>query len=349
MRLQSIQPDGTFKEFIQIPFQADYEESMLENWLEQNPDSILEDSNLLIIGRQVLTNLNTFIDLLGVDRQGDVVVIELKRDRTPRDTLAQALEYASFVEDLDADQLEDLFHTYSGDESSFGDYHRQYFKLELDEAVAFNKDQRIVLVGQRITPEIRQTSIFLRRKGLRVTCLEFGFFEAEGGQKLLSSDIVVGQESAKVKKLDTQISRKITQDEFLESLDDNGVPFFKRLFQFAEEGKYPIHWGTNGFSMNLDLDGVHVALCFGYRPQSVYGQSLYTVLFRSGGLLSKTTAKQDMALQLSDKIRDIGFVAQAGKESKCVLDRRLKDSEIDVLLSWFKELEATIRKHGLKE
>ena len=349
MRLQNIQSDGTFKEFVQIPFQADHEESVLENWLEQNPDSVLEDSQLLIIGRQVRTNFNTFIDLLGVDRQGDVVVIELKRDRTPRDTLAQALEYASFTENLDIDNLEALFHKYSGDESSFSDYHRQYFQLEQDEAISFNKDQRIVIVGQRITPEIRQTSIFLRRKGVRVTCLEFGFFEAEEGQKILSSDIVIGRETTKVKTIDTQASQKITQKEFIESLDDNGLPFFQRLFQFAEERKYLINWGRNGFSMNMELHGAHVALCFGYRPQSVFRQSLYTVLFRTGGLLNKTMASEDVALQLSDKIREIDIVAPAGKESKCVLDRKMKEIEIEALFSWFKDLENTILTHGLAE
>jgi len=36
----------------------------------------------------VTTNLNTFIDLLGIDEIGNTVVIELKRDKTPRETLA---------------------------------------------------------------------------------------------------------------------------------------------------------------------------------------------------------------------------------------------------------------------
>jgi len=97
MRLQSIESDGTFKEFARIDLDA---ERILERWLEHNPDAILEDSRVLVIGRQVRTNLDTRIDLLGIDGHGDVVVVELKRDRTPRDTLAQALEYASYAEAL---------------------------------------------------------------------------------------------------------------------------------------------------------------------------------------------------------------------------------------------------------
>lgn len=165
MRIFSIKEDGKFEEFSQTHFHVDHEESVLENWLESNSDEILEDGKFLIIGRQVTTNLGSIIDLLGIDREGNTVVVELKRDRTPRDTLAQALEYASFVEELDTDQLEEILQRYVSDEAlNLASYHRNYFELASDEAVSFNKEQRIVLVGQRVTGEIRQTASFLRRK-----------------------------------------------------------------------------------------------------------------------------------------------------------------------------------------
>jgi hypothetical protein len=168
MRIFSIEHDGTFKEYSEIPFQKDHAEAILESWLEANPQSILEDGTLLIIGRQITTNLDSIIDLLGIDREGDVVVVELKRDRTPRDTLAQVLEYASFAEDLDTEQLESILRNYLNDEAvNLADYHKKYFNIEEEEAIAFNKDQRLVIVGQRITNEILQTSSFLRKKGLR--------------------------------------------------------------------------------------------------------------------------------------------------------------------------------------
>jgi RecB family endonuclease NucS len=38
----------------------------------------------MVIGRQVHTGYGGFVDVLGVDLEGRVHVIELKRDRTPR-------------------------------------------------------------------------------------------------------------------------------------------------------------------------------------------------------------------------------------------------------------------------
>ena len=86
MRIFGIQSDGNFVEYGQEPFQAGHTEETLHDWLESNPESILEDNELLIIGREVLTDLGGYIDLLGVDSAGNVVVVELKRDQTPRDT-----------------------------------------------------------------------------------------------------------------------------------------------------------------------------------------------------------------------------------------------------------------------
>ena len=84
MRLFRVQPDNTFAPYVQTPFQAEHTEAILEDWLEQNPEGIVEDGRLLLIGRQVATELGGYVDLLALDRERNGVVIELKRDRTPR-------------------------------------------------------------------------------------------------------------------------------------------------------------------------------------------------------------------------------------------------------------------------
>lgn len=101
MRLFAVTAGGELVEYQEEAFREEHREETVESWLASNPDCISEEDSLLIIGRQVSTNLYTAIDLLAVDGEGDTAVIELKRDSTPRATLAQALEYASFVEQLD--------------------------------------------------------------------------------------------------------------------------------------------------------------------------------------------------------------------------------------------------------
>ncbi len=350
MKLFGITSDQTFKEYVETEFQAAHREAILEDWLERNPQSIIEDGRLLIIGRQVTTNLGGFVDLLAVDKQGDLAVVELKRDRTPRDTLAQALEYASFVERLDYAQLEDIFCTYTDDEAAnLAQYHHDYFELATDEVAVFNKDQRIVIVGQRVTPEIRQTATFLRRKGVRVTCVEFTFFETEEGLRLLSSDIVVGQEPAQLARISSSSLPLTSETQFLESLDEHGKPVFISLLQFAKANAFPIHWGTKGFSMNVDLNGTHVVICFGYPPHCVFKQSIYTSLLGRGGLLSKVAASEEVAQTLLAAAQETGLFQSAGRELKCLIERAFTEEEISRLLSWCEQTANVIRKHGLRE
>ena len=58
MRIFDIRAGDEFTEYSEVPFQVEHNEAILENWLESNPDSILENSRILITGRQVSTNLS---------------------------------------------------------------------------------------------------------------------------------------------------------------------------------------------------------------------------------------------------------------------------------------------------
>ncbi len=48
MRVFGIQTDGQFSEYVHTPFQVEHEEAVLEDWLESNPDGIVEDGCILV-------------------------------------------------------------------------------------------------------------------------------------------------------------------------------------------------------------------------------------------------------------------------------------------------------------
>lgn len=112
----------------------------LEPWIESKPEIIGTD--IMIIGRQVKTNSGP-IDLLGIDKSGNTVIIELKRDRLPRESLAQAIDYASNVAGWTIDKLSDVCLQKRG--KSLEDAFNETFP-DL-ENISFNSTQRIILVG----------------------------------------------------------------------------------------------------------------------------------------------------------------------------------------------------------
>jgi len=339
--------DGKFTEFVRTEFSLEHEEAVLEEWLEANPDGIVDGERLLLIGRQVTTNLRGFVDLMGIDRDGDVVVVELKRGRTPRDTLAQALEYASFAERLDGVQLEAVLRKYLSDESvALAEYHRDYFGLDGD-VVSFNKDQRIVIVGQQITPEIRQTARYLSGRGQQVTCVEFTFFETEKGQKLLSHQVIVGQEARKPAGVMSASLPVVSEDAFLDSTDNFGRPVFEQLLGFARKEGLPIHWGSKGFSMNVDFDGVHVAVCYGYPPTALYGQVITSALAGRGNMVKKIGLHKETTEQLLHQAKATGLFVPAGGDVKCLIDRSFESGEISQIIQWLGHTVEAVREKGL--
>ncbi len=78
-------------------------EKTLEDMIVAAPAILSEE--WMLIGRQERTVSGGIIDLLAVAPDGSLVVIELKRDRTPRDVVAQAIDYAAWVETLRAEDM----------------------------------------------------------------------------------------------------------------------------------------------------------------------------------------------------------------------------------------------------
>jgi hypothetical protein len=71
--------------------------------------------NWMVIGRQVATPWGKFIDLLCIDAEGNLVVLELKRDKTEREIVAQVLDYGSYVRGIQAEEIPRIYAKYQKD------------------------------------------------------------------------------------------------------------------------------------------------------------------------------------------------------------------------------------------
>src|SRR5271154_5982328 len=78
-------------------------EQLLEDMIVASPEIVSEE--WMIIGRQEDTSFGGRIDLLAIAPDGTLILIELKRERTPREVVAQALDYASWVDELQPDDI----------------------------------------------------------------------------------------------------------------------------------------------------------------------------------------------------------------------------------------------------
>ncbi|MFC0385134.1 hypothetical protein, partial [Muricoccus vinaceus] len=136
-----------------------------------------------LIGRQERTLHAGRIDLLAIAPDGSLILIEIKRDRTPRDVVAQALDYASWVEGLQPDEIAAIYGRFTSGRSLAADFQAR-FGEPLDED-QLNSDHQIVIVAAALDADSERIVEYLARRGIDINVLCFQVF-SQGGQQLLS-------------------------------------------------------------------------------------------------------------------------------------------------------------------
>jgi hypothetical protein len=156
-------------------------EQLLEDMIVASPRLLSED--WMLIGRQEDTGLGGRIDLLAVAPDGALILIELKRDRTPREVVAQALDYAAWVERLDADHIAAIYSRFSQGRSLAQDFH-QRFGRELD-ADTLNQSHEIIIVAASLDDSTERIIAYLGERKVAINVLCFQVF-SHGTEQLLS-------------------------------------------------------------------------------------------------------------------------------------------------------------------
>ena len=108
--------------------------------------------DLLVVGSyQVRTAYERGIDRSsGSMNDGRVHVLELKRDRTPRDVVAQTLDYGSWVQGLGIDDLEQMFLDHHDGDTDLGEAFAEQFASPLPDVQ--NADQQFTIIASELDP-----------------------------------------------------------------------------------------------------------------------------------------------------------------------------------------------------
>lgn len=163
-------------------------EDQLQAWIAANPRLI--GLEILVLGREVSTEFGGRIDILGLDGDGNTVVIECKRDRTPRETIAQILDYASWVAHLTTRQIHEIAVAKLGKplENAF----RERFAAELPEAL--NESHSLVIVAGEFDASSRRIVEYLAEAhDIAINTAFFSVFDFNG-ETLLTTDWLLDQE-----------------------------------------------------------------------------------------------------------------------------------------------------------
>ncbi|GAA4885097.1 hypothetical protein [Serinicoccus chungangensis] len=155
-----------------------WERRDLQLYLRQHLHEIDGTRDLLVIAEEFAdwADSKRRIDLLGVDRQGNLVVIELKRGASGEHMDLQAVRYAAMVSTLTLDQAARAFAqflTQTGEAVSIDiarDRIVEHIDAE-DPEEEFGRDVRIVLVSEDFSLEVTSAIMWLSAKGVDMTAI----------------------------------------------------------------------------------------------------------------------------------------------------------------------------------
>jgi hypothetical protein len=256
------------------------EREHLQEWIAKNPEMLGEE--LLIIQKEYdgFNDTNERLDLLAIDKNGNLVIIENKLDDTGRDVVWQALKYTSYCSTLTTSQIINMYQDYL-DSWQNGDDAKQNLLDFLDrneeELLLNRKDQRMIFVANNYRKEVTSTVLWLLKKDIQIKCFRATPYAMgdnmflqmeqiiplpETAEFMIDANVKEKEESAKSKTVEESEIRLSKFWSLLKNnLKEKNIDFFERVkpnpyyyFGFSKgRGFYSFCIGKHTFRVELYL------------------------------------------------------------------------------------------------
>ena len=240
------------------------ERDHLQEWLANQPDALGEE--LLIIQKEFdgFDETRERLDLLALDKDGNLVVIENKLDDSGRDVTWQAIKYTAYVSGLTKTQILDIYQQYLDRYEGGGNAGArlcEFMEVEELEETVLNpgNDQRMIFIAANFRREVTASVLWLLSRGIRAQCFKVTPFSF--GEELMidiqqiiptpeAADFMIGMASKENEEKvvqNTQKKRHKLRLDFweaaLEQLRTDGVTLYQNINPAKD------HWLSAGSGM----------------------------------------------------------------------------------------------------
>lgn len=213
----------------------------LQAAIEKNIDIIAPDCMVIAEEFSDWEDSRRRIDLLAIDKQANLVVIELKRDEIGAHMELQALRYAAMISTMSFTKACECYQSYllkHNKEINAKDSLLEFVDLDESELVDFGKDIRIILASAGFSKELTTTAIWLRDKGIDIRCVRLTPYSFKGEVFINAEQIIPVPELEEYqvrfreKRTEQIISSQKSEKDYSE-YKYNGVIYNKRKLALA--------------------------------------------------------------------------------------------------------------------
>ena len=194
----------------------------IQEWVDKTPEILGEP--LLVISKELILPSGKRLDLLAVDKQGALVVVELKRDDSGSEVEWQAIKYASYCSAFTREEVYGYYAEYLGADS---DDAQEAIEAFIDaEPEELNEKQRIILVSKEFHSDVISAVMWLRDFGVDVSCVRLTpYLDGEAGL-YITPEVIIPLPEAKtyIKKKETKAIEQRRTGVSSYSLENSSLP-----------------------------------------------------------------------------------------------------------------------------
>ena len=235
--------DGALRSLETTNFQQEnmLERRDLQRLLKANIEAI--NPNVMVIAKEFgeWSESGRRIDLLAVDKDANLVVIELKRTDDGGHMELQAIRYAAMVANMTWDHAKNYFKKYLEDNTLGFDAETklcEFFGWDAPREDDFAQNVRIVLASANFSKEITTSVLWLNERDLDIRCMRLSLHKLDD-QLVLSADQIIPlpeaesyQIEVRQKRREERVSRNEKKDRSLFTLSYKGEIYregFKKI------------------------------------------------------------------------------------------------------------------------
>jgi hypothetical protein len=252
----------------------------LAKWIESNPAILGEELLIITSEYDRFDKTNERLDLLALDRDGNLVVIELKRGDGGKNVDLQALKYAAYCSTLRLADLVDMHLRYQkqkGTLPSPGEIQQTFLDfIENDDFEELNDRPRIMLVASEFRPEVTASVLWLRNFGMDISCVKWDAYELSEECLAINSSVLIPLPEAK--DFVIKAEKKEIAEHTMTLTNTETIKFYSLCIESLKKrlpGEYASPSTQSYYQIPTGLRGVHFEWAFHGRPRSSFGVELH--------------------------------------------------------------------------
>ena len=223
----------------------------LEKWVKEDPRILWLNEELLIIATEFSwrDKTNERLDLLALDKNGKLVIIELKIDDSGKDVTLQAVRYAAYCSTLKFEHIIELYQkeeqkkwiTMSDEEVE----EKIRWFITVKDFKFIDDKPRIMLVAKEFRIEVTASVLWLRDFNIDISCVKLTLYDIWNNNIWIVSNVIIPLPEAREYMVHKQEKEKEEKEILLQQKEY--IDFFsevKARFDNVAKNKFPSNLPT---------------------------------------------------------------------------------------------------------